>query len=221
MKWGHDRFSPVVPKTSNIYDSQANATAVLQDLARARNVAIVLVMHTNKAKWDDPFDAITGSRGNTVSADTNEVLVSKSDGTTTDYYQSRNFEQEPIEMTLIDGNWTLVNFDAEEMSEKQKASVKFLMGFLAGGRRPQKEIFAEGQKIKIGRDSIYKAQKLIGVKSTRTFTPEGVPQYDWELPATPLTATPLTETTTQDLSFVSSFKEIIDYPKFVKQEEQK
>lgn len=212
------RFSPSnAPKNANIYDAQAAATAVMQDLARKRNVAVVLVMHTNKAKWDDPFDSITGSRGNTVSADTNEVLVSKSDGTTTLYTQSRNFEADPIEMVLDGGRWTLVGYDENEMTEKQKAAVKFLMGFLSGGRRPQKEIFAEGQKIKIGRDSIYKAQKLIGIKATRTYTDKGVPYFEWELPATPLTENPSTETATQDLSFVSSFKEIIEFPQFKKE----
>lgn len=59
------------------YESDYKFAAKLQALAIGHGVAVVLVHHTRKQESDDPFDAVSGTRGLTGAADT--VLVLKKD----------------------------------------------------------------------------------------------------------------------------------------------
>jgi|GEM_PF-1248481 len=57
------------------YDVDYKDVTALQRLAIDRGVAIILVHHTRKMESDDPFDAVSGTRGLTGSADSTFVLT--------------------------------------------------------------------------------------------------------------------------------------------------
>ena len=59
------------------YEADYRFAALLQQLALEFGVSIVLVHHTRKMEADDPFDAVSGTRGLTGAADT--VLVLRRD----------------------------------------------------------------------------------------------------------------------------------------------
>ncbi|WP_374139805.1 AAA family ATPase [Sphingomonas sp. 32-62-10] len=60
------------------YEADYRSITALQQLAGRHGIAIVLVHHTRKMDAEDPFDAVSGTRGLTGAADS--VLVLKRDG---------------------------------------------------------------------------------------------------------------------------------------------
>ena len=69
------RFRPKESKAQRLYDLDYDAIAPLHELANRRNVAIVLVFHTNKLDPADPIDLVSGTLGLSGAAD--GVLVLK------------------------------------------------------------------------------------------------------------------------------------------------
>jgi hypothetical protein len=69
------RFRPKEQKVQRLYDLDYDAIAPLAELAARRNVAVVLVFHTNKLDPSDPIDLMSGTLGLSGAAD--GVLVLK------------------------------------------------------------------------------------------------------------------------------------------------
>ena len=87
------------------YDGDYRLITGLQRLAGQHGIAIVMVHHTRKMDADDPFDAVSGTRGLTGAADT--VLVLKADtGTGQMMLYGRGRDIEEIE--------TCVRFEADK-----------------------------------------------------------------------------------------------------------
>lgn len=69
------RFRPKESKIQRLYDLDYDAVAPVAALAARRNIAIVLVFHTNKSDPADPVDLVSGTLGLSGAAD--GVLVLK------------------------------------------------------------------------------------------------------------------------------------------------
>lgn len=93
------------------YDGDYRLITGLQTLAGQHGIAIIVVHHTRKMAADDPFDAVSGTRGLTGAADT--VLVLKADtGTGQMMLYGRGRDIEEIETGVRfkpdNGTWEIV-----------------------------------------------------------------------------------------------------------------
>jgi DNA-binding transcriptional ArsR family regulator len=93
------------------YELDYKFAAKLQTLATLRGVAVVLVHHTRKQESEDPFDAVSGTRGLTGAADS--VLVLKKDpGSQQPILYGRGRDLPEIESALIfdgeQGRWSVL-----------------------------------------------------------------------------------------------------------------
>jgi hypothetical protein len=69
------RFKNIPGKNSGTaYDSDTAALSPIQELAIKKNIAVIAITHTTKAKNQDTFDKITGSTGIQAIADANWVI---------------------------------------------------------------------------------------------------------------------------------------------------
>jgi RecA-family ATPase len=73
------------------YDLDYQSIAGLQDIARQRGIAIVVIHHTRKADADDAFDTVSGTLGLTGAADAILVLQKRS-GSITRHACGRDIE---------------------------------------------------------------------------------------------------------------------------------
>lgn len=72
-----DVLAKVRPQTrgdAQLYETDYRALSGMQKIANDHNIAILIITHTRKAGADDPFDAVSGTRGLTGAADTVLVL---------------------------------------------------------------------------------------------------------------------------------------------------
>lgn len=93
------------------YELDYKFAARLQMLATLHGVAVVLVHHTRKQESEDPFDAVSGTRGLTGAADS--VLVLKKDaGSQQPILYGRGRDLPEIESVLIfdaqEGRWSVL-----------------------------------------------------------------------------------------------------------------
>lgn len=92
------------------YDVDYKDVTSLQRLAIDRNVAIILVHHTRKMESEDPFDAVSGTRGLTGSADSTFVLTRATGQALPALYgRGRDIEEIEKEMSFdpATGRWTI------------------------------------------------------------------------------------------------------------------
>lgn len=90
------------------YDADYRTLTALQELAGARNIAIVVIHHTRKQESDDPFDSVSGTRGLTGAADT--VLVLKKEhanGRTVLYGRGRDLAEIETVFEFDGGRWSV------------------------------------------------------------------------------------------------------------------
>ena len=109
------------------YEADYRVLSGLQGIAGRYGVAIVVVHHTRKMEADDPFDAVSGTRGLTGAADT--VLVLKRDigtaGSSRVTIYGRGRDVEEIETALAfnrdNGTWDIVGaaHEVARTSERQ------------------------------------------------------------------------------------------------------
>jgi hypothetical protein len=133
-----DVFGKIRPERrmkDNLYEADYRAIEPLKALADERQLAILLIHHTNKRDEPyDPFDAVSGTTGFTGAADTVLVLSRNSQGTTL-YGRGRDIEE--IETALAfdksTGLWTALGnaADVHRSDERQK-----LLSALAGSKVP-------------------------------------------------------------------------------------
>jgi hypothetical protein len=105
------RVRGAVAGKETAYDGDYRLISGLQRLAGQHGIAIVMVHHTRKMDADDPFDAVSGTRGLTGAADT--VLVLKADtGTGQMMLYGRGRDIEEIETCVRfeadNGTWNIV-----------------------------------------------------------------------------------------------------------------
>lgn len=96
------------PKETD-YDADYRQAAKLQTLASQHSLAVVVIHHTRKMAAEDPFDEVSGTRGQTGAAD--GVLVLKRDGQQTVLY-GRGRDLEEVETALQfdkeTGTWSVL-----------------------------------------------------------------------------------------------------------------
>lgn len=68
-------FSGPSKGSQNAYHADYECVQPLQALSKEFSVTILLTHHTNKAEWEDPFDAISGSMGLRGAVDNELVLI--------------------------------------------------------------------------------------------------------------------------------------------------
>ena len=101
------------------YDADYRFAAALQELAGRYGIAIIAVHHTRKMDAEDPFDAVSGTRGLTGAADS--VLVLKRDpGSRTPVLYGRGRDLQEIETAMEfdreSGFWRILG-DANELAK--------------------------------------------------------------------------------------------------------
>lgn len=124
------------------YEADYRALSGLQATAGQYGVAIVVVHHTRKMEADDPFDAVSGTRGLTGAADT--VLVLKrdigtaGDGRVTIYGRGRDVEE--IETALAfkrdNGTWEIIGAAHEVARTSERQAI---LDALRGSAKPLTE----------------------------------------------------------------------------------
>lgn len=108
------------------YEMDYAAAAGFQKLAGEHGVAIVLVHHTRKAEADDPFDAVSGTRGLTGAADATMVLQRATGGThPTLYVRGRDVEEAEVAMQFDSefGTWSVVGAAAEVAKTTERQAI--------------------------------------------------------------------------------------------------
>jgi hypothetical protein len=118
------------------YDADYRTLTGLQELSGRLRLAIVAVHHTRKMEADDPFDAVSGTRGLTGAADT--VLVLKRDigtGRTILYGRGRDIEEieTAFEFDRDIGTWKVIGVAADLARTDERQAIRDV---LAGASKP-------------------------------------------------------------------------------------
>jgi DNA-binding transcriptional ArsR family regulator len=113
------------------YEADYRFAGALQELAGKYGLAIVAAHHTRKMDADDPFDAVSGTRGLTGAADS--VLVLKRDaGSSTPVLYGRGRDMEEIE-TAVEfegerGLWVALGDATERAKTTERQEILELLG---------------------------------------------------------------------------------------------
>ncbi len=120
------RFRPKESKANRLYDLDYDAIAPVALLAARRNVAIVVVFHTNKLEPADPIDLVSGTLGLSGAAD--GVLVLKRERGQADaslFVTGRDVEETDLALKWEKDDtlgWALLgNADAFRVSRERQA----------------------------------------------------------------------------------------------------
>ena len=113
------------------YEADYRFAAALQELAGKHGLAIVALHHTRKMEAEDPFDAVSGTRGLTGAADS--VLVLKRDGgSQRPVLYGRGRDMEEIETALefdADTGTRIAKGDASEIAKtSEREEILFTLG---------------------------------------------------------------------------------------------
>lgn len=132
------RVRGAVSGKETAYDGDYRLITGLQQLAGQHGVAIVVVHHTRKMAADDPFDAVSGTRGLTGAADS--VLVLKADTRTGQmmlYGRGRDIEEieTGVRFKAANGTWEIVG-PAHEIARSDERQV--ILDLLRNAGKPMK-----------------------------------------------------------------------------------
>jgi len=112
------------------YDVDYKDVTSLQRLAIDRGVAIIVVHHTRKLESDDPFDAVSGTRGLTGSADSTFVLT-RASGQAKPALYGRGRDIEEIERAMefdgATGRWSIAGPVVELASSPERQAILDLL----------------------------------------------------------------------------------------------
>jgi phage/plasmid primase-like uncharacterized protein len=111
----------IAGNNKSLYDSDYESTEAFRELVEKLNIAIILIHHNNKLKFDndaDPLDAISGSSGLPASVD-NNLIVKRIRGSEYGelYRVGRDFRDDSIVVIKFDkttGVWTALDGDIEQ-----------------------------------------------------------------------------------------------------------
>lgn len=134
-----DVLTKVRPRTSEnaqVYEGDYRALTGMHRIASDHGISILVVTHTRKAQADDPFDAVSGTRGLTGAADT--VLVLKRDmaaGRVVLYGRGRDIAEVEtvVEFAPERGSWRIVGPAAELGRSDERQAI---LDILAEAGRP-------------------------------------------------------------------------------------
>jgi hypothetical protein len=136
------KIRPTVNGRDAQYDVDYRTLAGLQELAGEHGVAILAVHHTRKMEADDPFDAVSGTRGLTGAADS--VLVLKREmttGRTILYGRGRDIEEIETVFSFdrVMGTWSIVGAAAEFAKTDERQAIRDILS-VAGEPQNAREI---------------------------------------------------------------------------------
>jgi AAA domain len=121
-------------KIKAAYDLDYQSIAGLQDIARQRGIAIVVIHHTRKADADDAFDTVSGTLGLTGAADAILVLQ-KRNGSFTLHARGRDIDESEtaLQFNKDTCRWTILGSAAEvPRSNERNRIISALTGAEAG-----------------------------------------------------------------------------------------
>ncbi len=113
------------------YEADYKFAAMLQRLAIDTGLAIVLVHHTRKQEADDPFDAVSGTRGLTGAADSVLVLTRDvASQRTVLYGRGRDLEEveTALEFDRDTGRWSILGEAGEIAKTHERRAITELLG---------------------------------------------------------------------------------------------
>lgn len=110
------KVRPLANGRDQLYDADYRTLGGLHDFAKRHRLAAVVVHHTRKMEAEDPFDAVSGTRGLTGAADTTMILK-RDIGTakTVLYGRGRDIEdfETALEFKRDIGTWIILGAAAE------------------------------------------------------------------------------------------------------------
>ena len=112
-------------RNNNIFQDEYDFSAKLQRIAIARNISILLVHHTSKAKYEDVFDQVLGTTGLTASPDLLMMLYKDS----SKYKLSitgRDIVSNDYEMKFDKCIWFVCEESEKKLTPERKMIVEFL-----------------------------------------------------------------------------------------------
>lgn len=106
----------------NAYDVDYDEVKPFTKVAELHGVNIILLHHTNKGDWDDPFDSISGSTGIRGGVDNEAVMLKNPDGSITLTARGRGQEEVELVFTKDPSNlrFALTGDAAEVMGNEQR-----------------------------------------------------------------------------------------------------
>jgi RecA-family ATPase len=106
------------------YDLDYQSIAGLQDIAKQRGIAIVVIHHTRKADADDAFDTVSGTLGLTGAADAILVLQKRS-GSITLHACGRDIEdsETALQFNKETCRWTVLGSAAEVHRSNERSRI--------------------------------------------------------------------------------------------------
>jgi predicted ATP-dependent serine protease len=124
------RVRGAVSGKETAYDGDYRLITGLQQLAGQHGIAIVVVHHTRKMAADDPFDAVSGTRGLTGAADS--VLVLKADTRTGQmmlYGRGRDIEEieTGVRFKSDNGTWEIIGSAHEIAGSNERQPILDLL----------------------------------------------------------------------------------------------
>jgi hypothetical protein len=129
-------------RTEGIYSYDYRCLSPLKALAERYGVAIVVIHHTNKGTYADPFDCVSGSKGLTGAADSTLVLTRDAQGAVL-YGRGRDIEEfeTAVVFDRAYGTWTATGA-AEEARRSTERNIILNALLKAGGSLSPSEISA-------------------------------------------------------------------------------
>jgi len=130
------RFRPKEMKLARLYDLDYDAVAPLAELAGRHNIAVVLVLHTNKTDPSDPIDLVSGTLGLAGAAD--GVLVLKRERGQADaslFVTGRDVEEQDLALKwdkLDTFGWMLLGEAEQFRMTKERSEVLNVIAQMPG-----------------------------------------------------------------------------------------
>jgi hypothetical protein len=126
--WQKVKGSPIGGK--NAYESDYDLATPLHKLAADRDILLILVHHTKKAKAEDVLDDLSGSRGLTGVADTILILKrSRGEADATLFVTGRDVDEAEFALRFNDnGTWTFLGLADEVKSNKVFSMIATVVG---------------------------------------------------------------------------------------------
>ena len=128
-----EKIRPPRPRGGSVYADDYAALATLQRLAQQRNVAIVVVHHSNKLRAEDVRDTASGSMGLIAACDTFWSLQRRAgQADAVLHVTGRDVESQALALRFADGFWSVLG-DAETVRRSQ-ASQDVLTALIQAGQ---------------------------------------------------------------------------------------
>jgi hypothetical protein len=137
-----EKIRPQRQRGGSVYADDYAALQSLQRLSQDRNVAIIVVHHTNKAKYEDFRDSTSGSMGLTGVCDTLWGLarvVGHADAVLK--MTGRDVDEQELAMHFAQGFWTVTG-EAEDLRRSPETNAVLDALRQAGGPQTVKELCA-------------------------------------------------------------------------------